>query len=441
LALGSTEGQFSARSNRTLTINSVITGTGGLTLEGDNGSSNIILAGANTYTGVTNMYVGGNVKLTNSLAFQNTTVNFVSGNGMGLIFGNGGTTGQTAYTFGGLSGSQNLNLNNNNTSVGAVALTVGGNGDSTTYSGVLSSTVAGGSLIKTGTGTLTLSGTNTYGGGTTLNDGAIQINNASALGSSGTISFGGGTLKYGTVTTDLSARFSTAASQAYKVDTNGNNVTWATALTSSGGSLVKSGAGTLTTSGANTFSGATTVNSGTLKIASGGALNSSSSISVANGATLENANGGSITPALTLNEGAALTTSAASSSFNPTTLTLTGDLSDGWTAIALTATLGSGLDKTNAALTLTLTGITAGTYNLTSGSGFTGSFSSANINGNALSASGSDWTGTFGGFDYTYTNSTNILSITAVPEPHEFAIAIVALLGVLVFIRRRNQQV
>jgi hypothetical protein len=27
-----------------------------------------------------------------------------------------------------------------------------------------------------------------------------------------------------------------------------------------------------------------------------------------------------------------------------------------------------------------------------------------------------------------------------VPEPHEFALAIVALLGVMVFIRRRNQQ-
>jgi autotransporter-associated beta strand protein len=219
----------------------------------------------------------------------------------------------------------------------------------------------------------------------------------------------------------------------------GTGTATATATTGSvtSGGLTKTGTGTLTLSGANTYTGTTTVSQGTLKVASGGALNSSSAITVANGATLENANGASITPALTLSEGAALTTSAASSSFAPTSLTLTGNLSDGWTAIALTASAGSGLTKSGA-LTLTLSGITVGTYNLTSGSGFTGSFSSANINGSALSASGSDWTGTVGGFDYTYTNTTNVLSITAVPEPHEFALAIVSLLGVMIFIRRRQ---
>lgn len=194
LALGSAEGQFSARSNRTLTVNSAITGIGGLTLIGDNASSNIILAGANTYTGVTNLYVGGNVKLTNSLAFQNTTVNYVNGNGMGLLFGNGGTTGQTAYTFGGLSGSANINLSNNNTTPQAVALTVGGNNDSTTYSGILSNTVAGGSLTKNGSGILTLSGASTFTGGVTLNAGTLQV----GANSSGTVT--NGPLGTGTLT-------------------------------------------------------------------------------------------------------------------------------------------------------------------------------------------------------------------------------------------------
>ena len=47
-----------------------------------------------------------------------------------------------------------------------------------------------------------------------------------ALGSTGTISFGGGALQHSASnTTGYSARFSTAAGQAYGVDTNGQNVT------------------------------------------------------------------------------------------------------------------------------------------------------------------------------------------------------------------------
>ena len=94
-----------------------------------------------------------------------------------------------------------------------------------------------------------------------------SLKSAAALGSSGTLAFGGGTLQYSSSnTTDHSGRFSTAASQAYKVDTNSQAVTWATALTSSGGSLVKSGAGTLTLSGSNTYSGTTAVSAGTLVV-------------------------------------------------------------------------------------------------------------------------------------------------------------------------------
>ena len=101
---------------------------------------------------------------------------------------------------------------------------------------------------------------------------AIRTILANALGTSGTITLGGGTLQYGTgVTTDLSSRFSTAASQAFNIDTNGNNVTYASALTSSGGTLTKTGSGTLTLSRTNTYNGTTTISSGTLLLSSGGA--------------------------------------------------------------------------------------------------------------------------------------------------------------------------
>lgn len=103
------------------------------------------------------------------------------------------------------------------------------------------------STLATNTGTVTLSGNNTYTGGTRLNGGTLNLGSASAIGSSGLISFGGGTLQYSAVnTTDYSSRFSTAAGQAYSIDTNGQSVSFASAVASSGGSLVKLGAGTLT---------------------------------------------------------------------------------------------------------------------------------------------------------------------------------------------------
>lgn len=106
---------------------------------------------------------------------------------------------------------------------------------------------------------------------TVAGSGTLALGSANAIGTSSTISFGGGTLQAsGNNTTDYSARFSNAASQQYKIDTNGQNRTLATALTSSGGSFTRLGAGTLTLTGANTYSGGTTISAGTLSVGSGG---------------------------------------------------------------------------------------------------------------------------------------------------------------------------
>jgi subtilase-type serine protease len=75
--------------------------------------------------------------------------------------------------------------------LGSKALTVGGNNLSTQVGGVISGT--NGSLIKTGTGTLTLSGTNTYTGATTVNAGVLSVN-GSIVSSSGVTVNAGGTL-------------------------------------------------------------------------------------------------------------------------------------------------------------------------------------------------------------------------------------------------------
>ena len=159
------------------------------------------------------------------------------------------------------------------------------NEQTVTWATSLAST--GGSLTKAGLGTLILNGTNTYDGGTTLAGGALQLDSTYAIGSTGTISFTGGSLKFTpTNTTDYSSRFSTAAGQQYNLDTNAQSVAVGTALASTGGSLTKNGNGVLTLTAANTYSGDTTINQGELNAAVAGNLSANSSVVVLSGATL-----------------------------------------------------------------------------------------------------------------------------------------------------------
>src|SRR5205085_1247587 len=84
----------------------------------------------------------------------------------------------------GLQGSGPLSLGNS--TAASVALTIGANNLSSTYSGVISQSVTGagntGSIIKTGSGTLTLSGNNTYLGTTTISNGTLQIGDGGTTG-------------------------------------------------------------------------------------------------------------------------------------------------------------------------------------------------------------------------------------------------------------------
>ncbi|EHV6759882.1 fibronectin-binding autotransporter adhesin ShdA [Salmonella enterica] len=103
--------------------------------------------------------------------------------------------------------------------------------------GELENTLSGsGSLVKTGTGELTLSGDNTYSGGTTITGGTLTADHADSLGSSDIDN--SGVLKVGEG--DLENTLSGS------------------------GSLVKTGTGELTLSGGNDYSGGTTIIGGTL---------------------------------------------------------------------------------------------------------------------------------------------------------------------------------
>jgi fibronectin-binding autotransporter adhesin len=242
------------------------------------GSNSWFLTGTNTYSGSTAVQSG--TLVINSLSAASANSAYVVD--ASLLLSPAG-----AYTIGSLSGSGVLQGKSSG-GAGIATLTVGGNNFSTTYSGLLrDASTAGGQLLaltKTGSGTLTLSGSNTYTGETTINGGSIQLDSAGAISSTGTISFGGGTLRFTTNnTTDYSARFSTAAGQQYRLDTNSQTVTLATNLTSTGGSLNKINSGTLVLSGSNEFTGGVTITNGRLQLSNANALGSTGTIAFAGG--------------------------------------------------------------------------------------------------------------------------------------------------------------
>jgi len=212
------------------------------------------------------------------------------------------------------------------------AITLGGNFEfnAPAQAQTLSGAISGSGQVQVNAGTLTLSGASSYTGNTILSGGelvALLAENpgtSGPLGEGGTISFTGGTLGFSVNNTyDYSSRFATTSGQAFSFDTAGQNVTLASALASSGGTLTKLGSGTLTLGGANTYSGATTISAGKLEIQGSAG---SGSITLANSTTLGvTETGPQITPA-SLTVG---TSASASLEFNNVSSTSTAPIAAG----------------------------------------------------------------------------------------------------------------
>ncbi len=152
-----------------------------------------------------------------------------------------------------------------------------------------------GGVIKSGDGTLVLSGTNTYVGGTTISGGKLSVSADEQLGdTSGGVTFDGGALQYGAAFALDSGRTLTISDGGGGIDTAGQDITLSHVLShdaggaATDGGFTKSGNGTLILSGANTYTGGTTVSGGTLQLDGGdNRLATTGDVAVSSGAALD----------------------------------------------------------------------------------------------------------------------------------------------------------
>ena len=330
-----------------------------------NGAVVVIGRSLNSGTGLTSgtLTIGNLDSASQIVATDNGTAILLgsrtsTGNATGTLNLNGGTITITTTGTGitGGSGTSTVNFNGTTLKAGASSSTwitglttanvqsggarLDSNGFDVTVTQAFSGT---GGLVKLGSGTLSLTGVSTYTGTTSLNDGVVNLGSAETAGTSGplgrsaaanpgSIVLAGGTLQYSiSNANDYSGRFSTAANQRYNVDTNGRNVTWATNLSSSGGSLTKVGSGVLVLSGSNSYTGATTVSSGTLQFSSINALRNSSGVNIADGAFLRYSGAAdAFNTNITVTSGTGTVTNSGGG-----TLTLSGGLSKNGTVLRL----------------------------------------------------------------------------------------------------------
>ena len=386
LALGTVTRNIALSIGNTLLIQNTVSGTGSLN---ESGSGTLTLAGADTNSGGVTLSSGQlNINTataigTGRLNISGGTIDNTSGSAVTLTTNNLQTWGAN-FTFG---GSNALTMG-----TGAVTLGTGvivtTNGSTLSDAGIIADGGAGYSLTKAGTGTLTLSGVNTFAGGITLSAGQLNINNARAVGT-GQLSINGGTIDNTSgaaiTLTNNNAQvwggdFTFAGSSGLNLGTGAvslganRTVTVSASTLTVGGvisgafSLTKAGAGTLTVSGANTFTGGTNLSVGQLNINNATALGAGT-FTITAGTTIDNTSGATIiesnnnpqtwnggftfvgSNALNLSTGAVTLGASLTLTDSTSTLTVGGAIGDGGHAYSITKA-GAG--------TLTLTA--AGTF-------------------------------------------------------------------------------
>ena len=204
------------------TYSGVISGSGAVT---KTGAGVLTLTNSNTYTGGTTInegtlsFANGSLGTTENITFDGGTLQWASGNVQDV-----------SNRFAAISSGKTAILDTN--------------GNTVSLASVISGTGAG--LTKTGTGTLTLTGANTYTGDTTISAGTLQLGDGTTNGSVA-----------GNITDNASLVFANSSEQTYSGVIGGT------------GTMTKITAGTLILSGTHTYTGTTTISAGTLQLGDG----------------------------------------------------------------------------------------------------------------------------------------------------------------------------
>jgi len=382
LLTGATAVAYTGVGNRTLTIGGTSDDAGGSSIArviGDVGGGNGTVAlaktgvqdwtvsGTNTYTGGTTVSGAGTLTMGSLSALGSTSGQLTVNAGTLNMAANNLTVGNLTGTGGTISGTS-----------GARTLTIGqGNGTGGNFQGVIANGSGGTTaLTKTGNGTITLSGANTYTGATAVNAGTLLANNSSGSATgTGSVIVNGGTFG-GTG----------AVSGAVTVNSG--------AFLAPGASIASLASGTVTLNNLSTF---------TYEVDSSVALATGADLQIVNG-NLSIANGGSDVVTLTLSDLAGVPTAFA----DGTTFSL----------FNYNGTWNSGL-------------FNVGASEIANGDTFTAGLNTWQLNYDETVA-GSNFSG-----EHVYLNFVNIV---AVPEPATLALlgAGVAIAGLTVLRRRRR---
>jgi len=381
-----------------------------------------------------NTYVGNSVASSNNLLTVANTNTLLTNSG-DLVIGISGSSNSLVISNGGFVANQNGWIGSNGTSSNnSVLLT--GSGSQWSNIGTLTIGYAG-----NGTLTVANSATVNASGGFTL---------ASQVGSSGTLNIGrfGTNDAAGTIVTPTI----TFGSGTGVINFNQANTETLSSMISGQGSIMQSGAGTTILTGSNSgFTGSVIVTGGTLAV---NGQNGSASVTVASGGTL--AGQGGTLASVTVQSGGFLRPSAVSgtpSILSAGALLLNSGATTTLNVLNGNQAAGSGYDQIKLTGSLTYNGTLS--LNVPSGSvpysdtifnfeteTYSSDFTIVNLTEGVTAVTMTDqnhiWRGMSADGYYTFTETTGILALTTVPEPSNFALLVLGLLGLMILHQPRN---
>ena len=334
---GNTSRTITLGNNANNTWQGVISGPNSSLVISATGTGTLQLIGTNTYNGGTTINSGTLLLGPSGNVLANAGAVNVNGGTLSCTTVNE-TIGALTLTSGSITGTTGtLTPSSTTASAGTISKIIGGSG----------------TFTKNTSGIVTLSGVNTYSGGTTINDGVLVLGGTgTVLLDAGAVNVNGGTLNCVTYNETIGALTLTSGDITGYLGTLTPSSTTAnegliSIIIGGTGTFTKNTSGTVTLSGANTYSGGTTINGGVLQLGAADVL----------------ADAGQI-----ILSGGALVTSGFSETVGTLQLTASSDISLGTGEHTLTFSNSSGVIWT-AGQTLTITGWTGSAGKIMVGAG------------------------------------------------------------------------